>query len=277
MLKQTVIATALVLLPLAVQAQASLLVAGQWEYRDASQMETDEGVSLCLRLDSASTANSTKLRRFDGLLCLRNAVDAARLLGVSQGIAKGGCRYSANGVASVVLVDMKVLPEDEMFDERVEARLAAVEKNQIVSPLTTDCDAASTSAEFKSIYDAIAALKTHPAYEAVTVSDFIRVDASTGWAELDASTQMFLPLGSTDTLVTYYEGNSGLHELSAYRYDGGQWRNVTAEAFPGHQRNDVRFRGTNFYLDGRSGTPKVRTLPDKRAWHYADGRFVPEA
>ncbi|MNM86084.1 hypothetical protein D3C81_982270 [compost metagenome] len=140
-----------------------------------------------------------------------------------------------------------------------------------------DCGTtADASSSFKSSHDAIAALKAHPDFATLSASDFARIDAVTGLAELDASTQVFLPSGSPDTLVTYYDGNSGIHELSGYRFAEGKWLNVSREVFPGYQEDVARFRGTNFYLDAGSGTPKVRTLPDKKAWHYVGGRFVRE-
>lgn len=277
MLKRITLVSALALVPFASQAQALLNVSGQWEYRDASKMETDEGLNLCFQLDSASIARSPQLRQHGGALCVSNVAAGARLLGLPQSVAKVGCRYDAKGVASVGLTGLKLLPEDEMYDERLEARLVSVKDNRMVSPLSTNCGTMEDiSSSFKNIHDAIAALKAHPDFAPLSASDFARIDAVTGLAELDAATQMFLPSGSPDTLVAYYDGNSGIHELTAYRYAGGKWLNVSREVLPGYQEDVTRFRGTNFYLDGRSGTPTVRTLPDKRAWQYANGRFVPE-
>ncbi|MDF9441089.1 energy transducer TonB [Stenotrophomonas acidaminiphila] len=135
----------------------------------------------------------------------------------------------------------------------------------------------TSSIRFKSIRDAIAELWAHSDYANLREADFSRIDVARGIAEVDASTQMFLPPGSTDTLVTYYEGNSGLHELIAYRYDGNQWRDVSREVLPGYQADASRFRGTNYYLDGAGGTVKVRSLPAKKAWRYSGGRFVQES
>ncbi len=134
----------------------------------------------------------------------------------------------------------------------------------------------TSSIGFKSIRDAIAELWAHSDYANLRETDFSRIDVARGIAEVDASTQMYLPPGSTDTLVTYYEGNSGLHELIAYRYDGKQWRDISREVLPGYQADASRFRGTNYYLDGAGGTVKVRSLPAKKAWRYSGGRFVQE-
>lgn len=134
----------------------------------------------------------------------------------------------------------------------------------------------ASSIRFKSIRDAIAELWAHSDYANLREVDFSRIDVARGIAEVDASTQMFLPPGSTDMLVTYYEGNSGLHELIAYRYDGNQWRDISREVLPGYQADASRFRGTNYYLDSAGDTVKVRSLPAKKAWRYSGGRFVQE-
>jgi hypothetical protein len=279
MLSRITLVVVLVLYPLALRAQvASLVVSGQWEYRDASQKETDEGVNLCFQLDAASTARSSQLRQFGGALCVSNPAEGAKLLGIAQGPQRAGCGYSARGEAAVVLSGLRVLPEDEMYNERLEARLTDMKAKRTTSPLASDCvnKELVVSAGFKSIYDAIATLKKHPDYATLSVSDFVRVDAARGLAELDASTQVFLPLGSADTLVTYYDGNSGLHELTVYRYDGQRWRDVSGEVLPGYQMDASRFRGTNYYLDKAGSAVKVRSLPARKAWRYSNGRFVQE-
>jgi hypothetical protein len=71
MMKRITLVSALALVPFASQAQALLNVSGQWEYRDASKMETDEGLNLCFQLDSASIARSPQLRQHGGALCAR--------------------------------------------------------------------------------------------------------------------------------------------------------------------------------------------------------------
>ncbi|TDB29436.1 hypothetical protein ATCM_18315 [Stenotrophomonas sp. ATCM1_4] len=275
MLNRIVLVTALALCPLASQAQvAPLVVSGQWEYRDASQKETDEGVNLCFRLDTASTARSPQLRQFGGALCVSNPAEGAKLLGIVQGPHRVGCGYSAKGEAAVVLSGLRVLPEDEMYDERLEARLADVKAKRTTSPLVSDCGNKEpvVSAGFKSIYDAIAALKAHPNYASLSMSDFARIDAVSGLAELDASTQMFLPPGSSDTLVMYTENNVGTPFLTVERFDGRQWRDVSATTLPGY----VNRNGSNYYLDVSGGAGKVRNLPARKAWRYSGGRFVAE-
>lgn len=276
MLNRIALVVALVLFPLASQAQvAPLAVSGQWEYRDASQKETDEGINLCFRLDAASTARSPQLRQFDGALCVSNPAEGAKLLGITQGSQRAGCGYSAKGEAAVVLSGLRVLPEDEMYDERLEAHLADVKSKRTTVPLTSDCGnkELAASAGFKNIYDAIVALKVHPDYASLSVSDFVRVDAASGLAELDASTQLFLPPGSADTLVMYTENNAGTPFLTVERFDGRQWRDVSAATLPGY----VNRNGSNYYLDTTGGDVKVRSLPAKKAWRYSSGRFVSES
>ncbi|MCI2260909.1 hypothetical protein [Xanthomonas indica] len=276
MLNRIVLATALALFPLASQAQVSpLVVSGQWEYRDASQKETDEGVNLCFQLDAASTSRSPQLRQFGGALCVSNSAEGSKLLGIAQAPQRTGCGYSAKGEATVVLSGLRVLPEDEMYDERLEARLADVKAKRTMLPLTSDCgnnSGLAASAGFKSIYDAIAALKAHSDYASLSVSDFVLVDAASGLAELDASTQIFLPPGSTDTLVVYTENNTGTPLLTVERFDGRQWRDVSAATLPGY----VNRNGSSYYLDVNGGTVKVRSLPAKKAWRYSGSRFVQE-
>lgn len=274
MLNRIVLVTALALCPLASQAELTpLVVSGQWEYRDTSQKETDEGVSLCFRLDVASTARNPQLRQFGGALCVSNPAEGAKLLGIAQGPQRAGCSYNAEGEAAVVLSGLRVLPEDEMYDERLEARLVDVKAKRTTSPLASDCGNKDLVVPgFKSIYDAIAALKAHPDYASLSVSDFVRVDAASGLAELDASTQMFLPPGSTDTLVMYTENNAGTPYLTVERFDGHQWRDVSAATLPGY----INSNGSNHYLDGASGAVKARNLSPRAAWRYSAGRFVPE-
>jgi len=164
-----------------------------------------------------------------------------------------------------------------MYDERVEARLTVVRANQLTSPLGSNCARSAVASKgFASIYDAIDTLGTHPVYRETSASDFVRIDTSSGFAELDASTQMWLPSGSSNTLVTYYEGNSGLHELSVYRYEGGHWHDVSKDALPGYTENSRQFNGTNFYLESRGGKPVMRSLPGKKAWRFSGDRFIPE-
>ncbi|WP_329772336.1 hypothetical protein [Stenotrophomonas maltophilia] len=275
MLNRTILVMALAMSPLASQAHvAPLVVSGQWEYRDASQKETDEGVSLCFRLDAASTARNPQLRQFSGALCVSNPAEGAKLLGIAQGTRRAGCGYSAKGEAAVVLSGLRVLPEDEMYDERLEARLADVKAKRTTSALTSDCGNKEpvVTAGFRSIYDAIAALKVHSGYASLSVSDFVRVDASSGLAELDASTQMFLPPGSPDTLVMYTENNVGTPFLAVERFDGRQWRDVSAVILPGYTNRN----GSNYYLDRSGIAVKVRSLPARKAWRYSNGRFVQE-
>lgn len=275
MFKPIVLVSALALYPLASQAQVTpLVVSGQWEYQDASQKETDEGVSLCFRLNPVSIAQSPQLRHFGGVLCVSNPAEGLRLLGIAQGPQRAGCGYGAKGDATVVLSGLRALPEDEMYDERLEARLADVKARRIASPLTSDCGNNELAAFgwFKGIYDAIAALKAHSHYANLAVSDFVRVDAASGLAELDASTQLFLPPGSTDTLVIYTENNAGTPFLTVERFDGRQWRDVSATTLPGYfSRN-----GSNYYLDWSGGVVKVRDLPGRKAWSYKNGRFLNE-
>ncbi len=275
MLNRIALVVALALYPLASQAQvAPLAVSGQWEYRDASQKETDEGVNLCFQLDTASTARSPQLRQFGGALCVSNPAEGAKLLRLAQVARRAGCAYSAEGVASIVLSGLRTLPEDEMYEERLEAHLMLVTANRTTSPLASDCGdkASAVTPSFKSIHDAIAALKAHPDYANLSVSDLVRVDAASGLAELDASTQMFLPSGSTDTLVMYTENNVGTPFLTVERFDGRQWRDVSVAVLPGYTNKN----GSNYYLDGTGGAVKVRSLPAKKAWRYSEGRFVPE-
>lgn len=277
MLTRLAIVTSLAIVPVSSQAQGPVTITGQWEYHDASHMETDEGLSLCFQLDAASVARNPQLQRLDGAFCLSNPSEGAKLLGVVQNSQMPGCKYIAKGTATVALTNVTLLPEDEMYDERVEARLIQVSLNSLTSSLRSDCDhRANASKGFASIHDAINALKTHPSYAGTSASDFVRIDASNGYAELDASTQMWLPPGSSNTLVTYYEGNSGLHELSVYRYEVGQWRNVSRDALPGYTENTSQFRGTNFYLENRGGKPVVVSLPGKKLWRFSEGRFVSE-
>lgn len=274
MLNRIVLVAAVALSPLATQAQGIPLAAsGQWEYSDASQKETDEGVTLCFRLDAESIARSPQLKQFGGALCVSNPAEGAKLLGIVQGPRRAGCGYSAKGDATVALSGVRVLPEDEMFDERLEARLAGVKAERITLPLTSDCgdQAMAAASGFKSVYDAIAALKAHPDYASLSASDFVRVDAASGLAELDASTQMFLPSGSTDTLVMYTENNVGTPFLTVERFDGRQWRDVSAAVLPGY----VNKNGSNYYLDSGSGQVKVKDVRTRRAWSYSSGRFVP--
>jgi hypothetical protein len=275
MYKRIVLVTALALYPLASQAQVTpLVVSGQWEYQDASQKETDEGMSLCFRLRAVSIAQSPELRHFGGALCVSNPAEGSKLLGIAQWPRRAGCGYGADGDATVVLSGLRVLPEDEMYDERLEARLVDVKARRIASPLTSDCGNNESLAfgGFKGIYDAIAALKAHSDYATLAISDFVRVDAASGLAELDASTQLFLPPGSTDTLVIYTENNAGTPFLTVERFDGRQWRDVSAATLPGY----ISRNGSNYYLDWSGGVVKVRDLPGRKAWSYENGRFLNE-
>ncbi|MCU1055340.1 hypothetical protein JAK47_12450 [Stenotrophomonas maltophilia] len=274
MLNRFAIAVSLAFVPLCSQAQSYLTVTGQWEYHDASRMETDEGLNVCFQLDATSVARNPQLQQLGGALCLSNPSEGAKLLGVVQAAQGPGCKYVAKGTATVVLANVRLLPEDDMYDERIEARLLRVRVNRVTSPLGSDCDRRSNSQGFASINEAIAALGTHPGYAGVSASDFVRIDASNGYAELDASTQMWLPRAASNMLVTYYEGNSGLHELGVYRYEGGRWRNASSDVLPGYTESVRQFKGTNFYLDSSNGRPVLRSLPGRDAWTYANGRFA---
>ncbi|WP_333580436.1 hypothetical protein [Stenotrophomonas geniculata] len=273
MLNRLVIAASLAFVPLCSQAQSYLTVTGQWEYHDASRIETDEGLNVCFQLDAASLARNPQLQKLGGALCLSNPSEGAKLLGVVPNAQRPGCKDVAKGTATVVLANVRLLPEDEMYDERIEARLMQVRVNRVTSPLGTDCDRPSAAQGFASIHEAIAALRTHPSYAGVSASDFVRIDASSGYAELDASTQIWLPRGAANMLVTYYEGNSGLHELSVYRYEGEQWHNASRDVLPGYA-DSAQFNGTNFYLDSSDGKLVLRRLPGREAWAYANGRFA---
>ena len=111
--------TTLTLLAFAHSAQsAPLTVTAQWEYTDASRMETDEGTNLCLQLERASITRIPQSQRFHGRFCVSNSSEAARLLGIGS-TRKEGCRYSAKGQATITLSNIQLLPEDEMYEERL--------------------------------------------------------------------------------------------------------------------------------------------------------------
>lgn len=247
-------------------------VTAQWEYIDASRMETDEGTNLCLQLDRTSTARLPQSQRFGGKFCVSNPSDAARLLGIGS-TRKEGCRYSAKGQATITLSNIQLLPEDEIYEERLEADLVAIRQNTVTDPLSDSCNANTGAAGgFHDVRAAVRALASHPDYRGLTDSDFASIDEAAGLAELDASTQMYLPEGSTDTLIIYTENNAGTPFLTVERFDGRQWRDVSAATLPGY----VNRNGSNYYLDGAGGVVKVRSLPAKKAWRYSGGRFVQE-
>lgn len=247
-------------------------VGAQWEYTDASRMETDEGTSLCLQLERASIARIPQSQRFNGTFCVSNPSDAARLLGIG-GTRKDGCRYSAKGQATITLSNIQLLPEDEMYEERLEADLVAVRQNAVTHPLSDSCSAnAGATGGFHDVRAAVRALASHPDYRGLTDSDFASIDEATGLAELDASTQMYLPEGSIDTLIIYTENNAGTPFLTVAHFDGKQWSDVSAATLPGYANRN----GTNYYLDSAGGAVRVRSLPGKKAWRYSNGRFVME-
>lgn len=286
MIKKIFLVTVSIAFPCALQAQGSALtVPGQWEYADATQQATGEGLRLCIRADEQAAKQSSLLGRVEGRLCVSNPEDAPELLGFPVPDKKPDCAHRAKGNASFVLSELAILPEDEMYPERLEARLISVGENRITQPLETSCFDWTTGEDviqgisfdgFKSIHDAIDALKSHASYADLSLSDFIRVDSASGRAELDASTQMLLPSGSSDTLVFYYEGNSGLHELSVHRYDGRAWSNISLDVLPEYTEDVSHLRGTSYFLDSSDGQVKVRDVETKRAWHYNGTRFVPE-
>lgn len=247
-------------------------VATQWEYTDASRMETDEGTSLCLQLEKASIARIPQSQRFNGTFCVSNPSDAARLLGIGN-IRKEGCKYFAKGQADVTLSNIQLLPEDEMYDERLEADLVAVRQNTITSPLTNSCESnAGAVSGFSDIHGAIHALASHRDYQGLTDSDFSNIDEATGVAELDASTQIYLPEGSTDTLVIYTENNAGTPFLTVERYNAQGWSDVSAAVLPGYSNRN----GSNYSLDMSGRTPTIKGGQPKANWKYVGGRFVRE-
>lgn len=131
----------------------------------------------------------------------------------------------------------------------------------------------ASSVGFKSIRDAIAELWAHPDYANLREADFSRIDVAKGVAEADANTRFFLPSGSADTLVIYTENNVGTPFLTVQRFDGRQWVDVSVTALPGYTNKN----GTNYYLDSTGGAVRVRSLPEKRAWRYNNGRFAVES
>ncbi len=265
--------TTLTLLAFAHSAQsAPQTVTAQWEYTDASRVETDEGTSLCLQLERASITRVPQSQRFNGRLCVSNPSDAARLLGI-RSTRKEGCRYSAKGQANVSLSNIQLLPEDEMYDERLEANLVAVSQNTFTHALTNSCDAnAGTAGGFQDVRAAIRALASHPRYQGLADSDFASIDEANGLAELDASTQMYLPKGSIDTLVIYTENNAGTPFLTVERYGGGRWLDVSAVVLPGYTNRN----GTNYYLDSSTQGTTVRDVRERRKWTYQLGKFSSE-
>ena len=115
-------------------------VAVEWSYVDASRQETDEGLNLCMSLVSmASIRAMPQAGRFNDRFCLSNPQDAARLLGLA-GTPQPGCRATAKGTAYMWLDSIEVLPEDEMYEERLVARLVSIEEHTITGPLASACD-----------------------------------------------------------------------------------------------------------------------------------------
>ena len=263
----------LTLLAFAHSAQsAPQTVTAQWEYTDASRMETDEGTNLCLQLDRISTARIPQSQRSSGQLCVSNPSDAARLLNIASA-RKDGCRYTAKGQAIIVLSNIQLLPEDEMYDERLEADLVAVRQNTVTLPLTDSCKGSAESASvFHDVRAAVRALASHADYRGLKDSDFANIDEATGLAELDASTQMYLPEGSTDTLVIYTENNAGTPFLTVARYNGTGWSDVSASVLPAYTSRN----GSNYFLDANSGEITVRDVKTREKWTYLNGKFSPE-
>lgn len=140
------------------------------------------------------------------------------------------------------------------------------------STLTDESQKSVLSSGFGSIRDAISELWAHPDYANLKAEDFERIEPSRGLAEIDASTQIFLPPGSKDTLVIYTENNAGVPFLRVDRFDGRQWRDVSAATLPGYTAGE----GTNFYLDTANAKVIVRSTRTKQAWHYTNGQFAAE-
>ena len=133
----------------------------------------------------------------------------------------------------------------------------------------------SVSTGFKTITDAIKALKKYPAYAHESLGDF-REEVPTGYALLlttsGANVDFYLPPGSADTLVTYTENNAGKPLLTVLRFDGKKWTDVSSTVLPGY----INKNGTNYLLDSDYKTPVVRDARTKQAMKYEGGKFVPE-
>jgi hypothetical protein len=133
------VALMLLLMPLSLNAQGRKVeVSVDWSYVNASAQETDEGINVCVSLASmASIRKMPEAGKYDEF-CLSNPEDAGIMLGVSVS-PKSQCRYTAKGTAYVWLDNIDVLPEDEMYDERLQARLVSVEESSITEPVSMSC------------------------------------------------------------------------------------------------------------------------------------------
>ena len=120
-------------------ASGPVQIRARWDYVDASRQESDEGEHLCFSsLDIQSSGSDPRLQRYGGL-CVSNVGEAAGILGVGGRERRQGCRYSARGSAIVTVDDLRELPADEMFDERLEAALVAVHSTRLIEPLSEQC------------------------------------------------------------------------------------------------------------------------------------------
>lgn len=237
-----------------------------WEYVDASRMQTDEGVSVCLVVDKVVASSHQLLRRFDGHLCLSNDQDALRMLGVRAPRLEDDCRYTASGRIKAVLTNIAVLPVNEMEPERLEGRLARVITSTTTSALKSECSqSTSSNVHFGTIMDAIfQLLSTNPEYDEYLAANFERIDEKVGLASVDASHQIYLPPGSADTLVVYQESNHGTPYLSVIRFDGNTWVDVSSLTLRGYS-NDY---GSNYRLDDSNNFPVVRHVDSGKIANY---------
>ena len=176
-------------------------------------------------------------------------------------------------------VDFSISSNDDSYEDAPIAEPARDDANRKSgASLTARSGTRSASVTgFGDIREAIAALRTHPDYAGISAADFGGIDEKRNLAQLDASTSIFLPPGSHDTVVIYYEGNSGRHELTVHRLEDGQWQDVSRQALASYERNSSRYRGTNYILDTSKPEVKVHRLyPNRRAMTFGGRSFWPE-
>lgn len=263
------------------QAQRLQLV-GTWVFADARQQETDEGLRFCFQANSLTRLQHPQLRRLEGNLCVTNPLKALGDMKVTLPQLAPTCAFRGEGSGWLTVQGLRVLPEDEMYEERIEATLVELSFPKIIQSFRTVCGYGDEEQEeVATVFDDVRhAIDSNPDFSEM-LSAYSQYVPEHSYMTLGVEHTIWLPNGKADVVVWMAEGNSALHQLTVHRQVNGQWRNDSALLLPGYQneldnppRGGWRWRGTNYSLQLRNGAPYLHRLDTGREYRYDGKSFV---
>lgn len=263
----------------ATPAREEWKISGNFVY--ASDM--DSGTYMIIAVNASDRAQNPLIIKYKDINA-RNVEKLSEIIGLQAPEADPStddfCK-SYEGTAEFIISDLKV-EKRSVYGEETETEkvlYGSVKSASSVKLIRQECSKSKVSkvlrsssaatpqkGGFANVIDAAKSL----GFE----TDEAKVDLRKGLLEVDASSQVFLPPGSNDVVITYKENNRGTPLLAVYRYANSQWKSVGSSMLPnfGSSENSSRY-SLEFYNVSKVF---IRNVETKKAYIFSNGRFEAE-